>query len=212
MNDKPNPERHQDRPPRIERRLRPLVLRSVNAMNTLNDREQRVWVEVLHLDQNKNGEQAGCYISLEHLAERLGKPERAIKDARTRLKARGFLASKNRQGYRNDAWYATLPIPLPEPIHNPSPEDIAALRDQLDATNSGTQLRTSVANSGTSNGNSDTRLRTCLIRTEHRTEPSTEQRTEPTAGIREEEGLDILETFKKKGVRRKDGNRPPRRS
>ena len=188
---------HENRPPRIEKALRRLVIRGVKSMVTLNPTDKLVYLEILHLDQKRDG----CYAGAEIIADRCGQTIRKVEDTRRVLKARGLLASNPRPGYLNHAWFATLPIPLPDAISNPTVERVHELRDQLDqAANLPTESRTPVVgNSGTesrtSNPHSDTRSRTPFISTEPSTELSTEPRTEPTESIQEEE---VLETFKKK--------------
>lgn len=189
----------QGRPRRIDKPHRNYVFRGINGMWTHNSDTKRVWMEILHLDQLKpDGSEPGCYAGADVLSERLGISKRTVEIARRKLKARGFLVSKERIGYRNNAWYATLPVALPTtPIPHPTPEQGVAFSKQLDEANSGTRRRTPMANSPTrtctSVGNSPTPTCTPSIRTEltTRTEPS----TEPTTGIREEE---VLETFRKK--------------
>ena len=203
----------EQRPPRITRPHRRLVFRSLNAIRTrLNHDKKAVWKEICHLDQKLDG----CYASAEALGERLGLSKRQVEEFRREWKAHGFLVSKDRPGYRNDAWFAILPIPLPaEPIPHPTVEQVQAFRDQLEAAinsptdscrsvgDSATRLRTSVADSPT-----DIR-RSHIKSTEPSTELSTELRTEPTAGIQEERRLDTLETFKKKWRDEKDREPTP---
>lgn len=107
----------------------------------LNHDKKAVWKENLHLDQKQDG----CYASAETLAERLGLTKRQVEDYRREWKAHGFLVSKDRPGYRNNAWFATLPIPLPvEPIPLPTVEQVNAFCDQLEqAMKSPTKSRTS---------------------------------------------------------------------
>ena len=203
-----------ERPPRITKPHRNLVFRGINGMWTYTSDIKAVYKEILHLDQLKpDGAEPGCYAGAEILSERLGISKRNVEIARRRLKARGFLVSKDRPGHRNDAWYATLPVPLPAaPIYHPTPEQGMTFSKQLDEANSGTRGCTSMANSPTrtctSVGNSSTpACRSHIKRTELTT--STEPSTEPTTCIREEEGLDILETFKKKW-RDENGHEPTR--
>ena len=134
------------RPPRIEKPLRRIVIRGVKSMLTLNPTDKLVFLEILHLDQRQDG----CYAGAEGIADRCGLGIRKVEDTRRVLKARGFLESKHRPGYRSDTWFATLPIPLPDSILNPTVEQVHELRDQLDqAANSPTESCTSVENSGT---------------------------------------------------------------
>ena len=187
------------RPPRIEKPLRRIVIRGVKSMLTLNPTDKLVYLEILHLDQKQDG----CYAGAEIVADRCGLGIRKVEDARRILKARGLLQSAHRPGYRSDTWYASLPIPLPGAILNPTVEQVHELRGQLDQAansptesrtptdNSPTKLRISVDNLGTEsrtpNPNSPTEsCRSHIKSTEPSTELSTEPRTEPTEVIQEE--------------------------
>ena len=182
----------EQRPPRIPHGpQRQLVFRAVNAIRhrKFNGDKKNVLREVLHLDQKRDG----CYASAEAIGDRLGLSTRFVEDTRREWKACGFLISQERIGHRNDAWYVTLPFPLPQLTVNPTVEQVHALRDQIHlAINSPTPPRTSVAYSPTPP------RRSHIKSTEPSTELSTEPRTEPTEVIREEVSLDVLETFKKK--------------